>query len=375
MKEERKKILEMVKTGQLNIEEAEKLLEELNHIESQKKEKEAKIAEELSKIEAYKSNHEENEQKTFHQSSSTKTSTFAKEAKDTLFNLFEGAKKKIKEMDLDFHHSVNVSHVFQQNENMFQDVFIDIPNGSVQLIGWDHTDVRVECEGKVYREEDPAKGKERFLENIEFSVEQGSLAFLSNEKFMKVDTKIYLPPNNYNKVLVKLFNGSINVESIQGNKINMQTSNGEIQLERCEAEKVEIETVNGAITLSQCKIDDVEMETMNGKITIDGNYQKIDAETISGSISVPISEPSPQLVKLSSGVGSIQVRIADDLPVSGEVKSNFGNIQVDLTDLYKIDEKKELIQKVIKFDTTAELQNKMYLYVESKTGSVTIQPY
>ncbi|MEC5273081.1 DUF4097 family beta strand repeat-containing protein [Caldifermentibacillus hisashii] len=375
MKEERKKILEMVKTGQVSIEEAEKLLEELENMESLKEEKKAKMAEELSKIEAYKSSHEQNEKETFHQSSSTKTSTFAKEAKDTLTNLFERAMKKIKEMDLDFHHSVNVSHVFQQNENKFKDVFIEIPNGSVQLIVWDHSDVRVECEGKVYREEHPVQGKERFLENIEFRVDQEALAFLAKEKFMKVDTKVFLPQSIYNKVAIKLFNGTISGEGVKGKKINFQTSNGGIRLESCEAEKADLETVNGTINLTQCKIDDAETETMNGKVTIDGSYQKIDAETISGSISVRISKPAPQSVKLSSGAGSIHVRIANDLPVSGEVKSNFGNVQVDLSNLYKIDEKKEMIQKVIKFDTTAELQNKMYLFAESKTGSVTVQPY
>ena len=52
VKEERKKILEMVKSGLLSIDEAEKLLEELNQVEEKKqmKEEASKEAEKLSTI-------------------------------------------------------------------------------------------------------------------------------------------------------------------------------------------------------------------------------------------------------------------------------------------------------------------------------------
>jgi DUF4097 and DUF4098 domain-containing protein YvlB len=375
MKEERKKILEMVKTGQISVDEAEKLLADLDHIEAVIAEKEANVAKELSTIQAYES--ENNQSNTEHdqQTGSAKASLFAKEVKETLFNLFDGAMKKLKDMDLDFYHSVKVTHVFQQNANEFQDMFIEIPNGSVQLMVWNHTDVRVECEGKVYREEDPVAGKERFLKNIELVADEQSFTFLSKEKFMKVDTKIYLPEKEYNKIYVKLFNGSISGESVKGKKLDLQSSNGQIRLTGCEAEKGDLETVNGTITITQCTIEDVEVETMNGKLTIDGIYKKMDLETISGSISAYIGYPVPESAKLSSGTGSIHVRLAKDLPVSGEVKSNFGNAKVNLEHLYKIDEKKELIQKVVQFDTTAELQNKMYLFAESKTGSVDVEAF
>ena len=50
MKEERKKILEMVKTGQVSIEEAEKLLEELENMESLKEEKKRKWLKNYQKL-------------------------------------------------------------------------------------------------------------------------------------------------------------------------------------------------------------------------------------------------------------------------------------------------------------------------------------
>lgn len=374
VKEERKKILGMVKNGQISIEEAEKLLEELEKIETVIKENDNNQASELAAIEEFESSHkysDTNDQGTNY----SKSSNFAKEAKETLFNLFEGAKKKLKEMDLDFHHSVNVSHVFQQNAADFNDIFVEIPNGSVQVSVWDHTDVRVECEGKVYREEDPISGKERFLNNIEFVVDEKGLTFLSKEKFMKVDTKIYVPQREYAKVYVKVFNGSIMGESVNSKKFNVQTSNGQMRLSGCVGETADLETANGSITLTQCAIQKLETETVNGKITIDGQYEEVEAESISGAIHVYAKDEGLKSAKLSSGTGGIQMYVVKGLPMSGEIKSNFGNVTVNIENLYKIDESKEMIQKTIKFDTTADLHNKVYLFAESKTGSVVVKHF
>ena len=71
--------------------------------------------------------------------------------KDRVFDFFETAMEKVKELDLDFTKSVNISHVFSRKNNDFQKVQIDIPNGSVHLEAWDHTDVRVECDAKIFR--------------------------------------------------------------------------------------------------------------------------------------------------------------------------------------------------------------------------------
>lgn len=374
VKEERKKILEMVKSGQLTIEEAEKLLEELEKIETVTKENDSNLASELATIHEYESGDKYNDTNN-QEGNTSKSSHFAKEAKETLFNLFEGAKKKLKEMDLDFHHSVNVSHVFQQNATDFNDIFIEIPNGSVQVTVWDHTDVRVECEGKVYREEDPISGKERFLNNIEFVVDEKGLSFLSKEKFMKVDTKIYVPQKEYEKVYVKVFNGSVVGESVNSKKFNLHTSNGQMRLSSCIGEKADLETANGSITLNQCVIQKLETETVNGKITIDGQYQEVEAESISGAVHVYANDEGLKSAKLSSGTGGVQVYVVKGLPISGEIKSNFGNVSVDIENLYKIDESKEIIQKTIKFDTTADLHNKAYIFAESKTGSVVVKHF
>src|SRR5690606_28537697 len=99
-------------------------------------------------------------------------------------------------------------------ESNFDEIKIEVPNGNIELVTWDHDDVRVECDAKVYREEDLTKGKEKFLKDIDFYVADGKLIFISKEKFMTVHSKIYVPNKQYKRVKAKSFHGSITGEDL-----------------------------------------------------------------------------------------------------------------------------------------------------------------
>ncbi|NCU18131.1 DUF4097 family beta strand repeat-containing protein [Pallidibacillus pasinlerensis] len=371
VKEERKKILEMVKSGLLSIDEAEKLLEELAQAEEkrQKGEEASKQAEELTIIEAESSKEEKFEKEYYDYKFKRE-----KSLKDRVFDFFETAMEKVKELDLDFTKSVNISHVYQQNDNHFDNIQIDIPNGSVHLEAWDHSDVRVECEAKVFRTDNLDEGKERFMKDVEFKVVDDTLTFVSFDKINKVEIRVYVPQQDYNKVYVKLFNGTITGKNLGSSKLSFQSTNGQIRLSNAEGEKAKIETTNGAISVTESVFDKIDVETVNGKVNVDAQYRKLEAETIGGSITTFVREPQPESVQLSSATGSIYVNVQGDLAVSGEAKSNLGNVTVDLENIYNIKEEKEVIQKMVRFDTTSELTNKTYIFADAKTGSVFVKP-
>lgn len=371
VKEERKKILEMVKSGLLSIDEAEELLVELAQAEEkkQKGEEASKQAEELTIIEAESSKEEKFEKEYYDYKVKRE-----KSLKDRVFDFFETAMEKVKELDLDFTKSVNVSHVFQQNENNFDNIQIDIPNGSVHLEAWDHSDVRVECDAKIFRTDNLDEGKERFMKDVEFKVVDDTLTFVSFDKINKVEIRVYVPQQDYDKVYVKLFNGPITGRNLGSKKLSFQSTNGQIRLSNAEGEKAKIETTNGAISVTESVFDKIDVETVNGKVNVDAQYRKLEAETIGGSITTFVREPQPESVQLSSATGSIYVNVQGDLAVSGEAKSNLGNVTVDLKNIYNIKEEKEVIQKMVRFDTTSELTNKTYIFADAKTGSVFVKP-
>lgn len=368
MQSERKRILEMVKNGELTIEEGEKLLEELDEIQRRKDKLEKTIRNEISK-DVYFEEKEYEEQKRDYFTGGSKTES----TKDKFLSFIETALNKLKEFDLDFHHSVDVTHTLQQNFSEFDTVYVEIPNGSFQLFTWDHTDVRVECDARVYREEDLEKGKERLLRELDFDVRNNRLLLCSNEKFIRLNAKLYFPKQQLEKVTVKLFNGSITVNDLKAKVFDAKTMNGKIQLNNVKSDKGEVETANGSILLGNGTFADLEAETVSGKVDLAGSFGKLDASSISGSVNVSVLNSDADTIRTSSGTGSINIKVPSEVSVLGELKTNLGSVQVLLPDVQKKEEKSEFIQKVMKFEKTGD-SGKIYLFADAKTGSVSVRP-
>ena len=140
MKEERKRILKLVEEGKMTVDEALFLIEKLEKGGVKTEEKTTALStnvkfEETKKQEYgnYKFN----------------------SVKDMVIDFVDTAFKKIKEFDLDlnFGQSVDINHIFHQNDAHLNQMDIDMANGSVKVVPWEQKDVRIECSAKVYRVE------------------------------------------------------------------------------------------------------------------------------------------------------------------------------------------------------------------------------
>jgi len=404
--EERKRILELVKSGEISIDEAERLLTELEKkaqtSEENQEETEHKFEETISEVIEEENNEsvsqdehlhgqkakseskqeentdhtEQRQEKYTHSEKYDSDSDYSKSSssKDKLLNLFDTIVSKLRDFDLDFHHNVQVKHTFQQNNRDFNEINIEVPNGNIDLVTWDHSDVRVECDAKVYREDDLTKGKEKLLRDVDFYIVDGKLIFISKEKFMTVHTKIYVPSQKYRKVKVKSFHGSINIEDLQAEEMEMKTTNGKITLARTKAKEVELETVNGEIFVTESVISNFDGETINGKVQIDGEYKFVEVDTVSGPVYATLNGHEVERVEIESTTSSVYIHVPENIGIKGQLKSNFGSISNELGNIVFKEEKSEVINKQMKFETKGESDRKVYLTAESKTGSVYVKP-
>lgn len=364
MDEERRKILTMLKNGEITIDEANSLLEELEQIQTEKTRKEDHVVYEVNPTLHVEYDSPRQEEKSFIES-----------ATDKLTNLFDQALKKLKDLDLDFYHSVEVDHVFQTNDTDFKDISVRIPFGSVAIATWDAAEVRAECKGKVYRTEDHTEGKEKFLESVELANKGQVLSLVSKDKWMKIDVVLYVPRKDYKNIYVKLLNGDITVEHLQADDWKLNSANGKIRLTGTSGVEGELETVNGIIMVTNSDFHELEAETVNGKINIDGSFKKVDLKTISGTINAAIKNNDVDTVRMESATGAIYLDIPENIPLFGEVKSNLGSFFVELADVHITDIKKEPIQKVSKFERGEQQENKLFIFAESKTGSIFVKEW
>jgi DUF4097 and DUF4098 domain-containing protein YvlB len=360
MKEERKRILKMVEEGKLTVDEALTLLDGIQKAEKKPEE----IAGELSTAVKFEEAKKEDPFQAKFQST-----------KEKVFDFVDSALKKIKDLDLDFNfgHSVEISHIFQHSDVYIKDMDIDLANGSIRLASWDQKDVRIECQAKVYRVENQEQARQNFLKDITFAIEGEKLRFITQQKWMKVEAVIYVPKEDYERIRVRMFNGPISGEELNVSDIRVKTANGKINLDRLHGKRAEVETANGQIIIKNSVVDDLEVETLNGAIKLDGDFRKIETQTFNGNITYNLHGEHCELIIAKGTTGSIDLFVPEGVPVNGELKTNLGGFNVKLEGVRILEEKTEMIQKLLRFESVQHPDKTLKVFADTKTGSITVQ--
>lgn len=360
MKEQRKRILDLVEQGKLSASEALTLIE--------------KLEEEYS--------HKENEMLTSLSSDSFSKDPFVEKEKaagsslsSKLVTFIDTAVKKVKELDLDlnFGGALNVQHIYQFKDADIRDFDIQLIHGSVNLQSWTQSDVRVECDAKVYRAENQELARETFMQNVDCSVDGSKFRFYTEKKTVKINMTLFVPEEQYELVKIKLFSGPIRGEDLNVRDFNAKTANGVISVLNFKGEKIEAETANGQIRLTNIEAAHTEAETINGLIHLNGKSERIDVQSFNGNIIVKLEDERCHTLYAKTATGNVDVYVPENVKINGELKSNLGSVAADLKDLEVLFEKNETVQKELRFKSIAASEQTMSVFADSKTGSILLK--
>lgn len=363
MKEEKKRILKMVEEGKLTVDEAVTLLDELEKAQQTMEQKQEQIVNELSTAVNFEETKKEDPLQAKYQST-----------KEKIFDFVDSALKKIKDFDFDlnFGQSVEISHIFHQGEVDLKNMDIDVANGSIKIAAWDQPDVRIECQAKVFRVENSDQARQNFLKDVIFSVENQKLLFKTQQKWMKVESVIYVPKSQYERVRIRMFNGPVSGEVMDVSDLRVKTANGKINLDRINGNRAEVETANGKINIISSRFDNLEAETINGGINLEGDFIKVETQSFNGNISYKLTGNRTELIQAKATTGGIDLFVPEGLPVNGELKTNLGGFNVQLVGVQVLEEKSEMIQKSLRFQSINHPEKMVKIYADTKTGSITI---
>jgi len=363
MNEERKRILKMVEEGKLSAEEALLLI---NKLEEEYEKKKANKLNELS-VEVL-SNEEQNNKK---ERKVTRVSGIAHKLKD----LVETAVQKVKDLDFDFHfgQSVSFSHIFQLQHADVNEIYVHIVNGSVNIEPWEDSDIRVECDIKAFNSEDIESARTLFLENTQCQIEGNRFVFFTDKKTLKVSITLYIPNKIYSQYKIKLFNGPIRGEQLKVENLKAKTANGVISFKNIEGKQAEIETANGQIKFNQFTYENVELETINGMIDVHGKAEKLDVQSFNGNLIVHINEPSIHTVYAKTTTGNIDLTLPEQMMINGDLKTHLGSFSYNEEKVNILNERNDVLQKELSFQTNDKGDEKLMLFAESKTGSIALK--
>ena len=64
-------------------------------------------------------------------------------------------------------------------------------------------------QARVYRVETQEEARVNFLKDVHFAIEGDRLRFSTGQKWMKLETVIYVPQAEYEQMKIRMFNGAI----------------------------------------------------------------------------------------------------------------------------------------------------------------------
>ncbi|MGZ4161515.1 MAG: DUF4097 family beta strand repeat-containing protein, partial [Neobacillus sp.] len=118
--------------------------------------------------------------------------------------------------------------------------------------------------------------------------------------------------------------------------------------------------------------DDLEAETINGAIKVDGDFRKIETQTFNGNITFNLRGERGELIIAKGTTGSIDLFVPEGVPVNGELKTNLGGFNVKLEGIQILEEKTEMIQKLLRFESVQHPDKTLKVFADTKTGSITV---
>ncbi len=365
-------ILKMIEDGKISAEEGMRLLESL------KEDEKAQEEEQQESASAGSQHREEPLPPPFTEGASgwdrraeEKMTSFASRFSEFV----DDAVKRVKDADFDwnFGPSQRIEHVFQHKDVLLREVDLHIENGSIELRPWEENDIRIECQVQVYRVRDEETARREFLQDAQFSFSNGKLQLESRKKSMKVNTIVYFPTNDVDRVQLYTFNGKISGDNLPVHYLKAKAVNGKISLDQVDAKEAHIETFNGPIHVRRLNSLDGTLKTMNGTINVDAGRGNIHAESVNGTVHFRLAEASQSKAYVKTTTGSIHIAVPEGVKTEADIKTTVGAIHAQLPNLSIIEEKKDFANKRMTFLANKQGDGHFYIEAEAATGSVHIK--
>ncbi|KKB38682.1 DUF4097 family beta strand repeat-containing protein [Bacillus thermotolerans] len=367
MNEEKKRILEMVESGLISANEALTLLEALEKEPGQnaRKERRENLLDELIGLAQRFSSSGQKQSREFKSN--------AYQSRDKVFQFVQSAMQRVRDIEFPLGKTVEISHVFEEKDFVPRRIKVEEANGNFTIKPWKEKGVRAECHVKLYGADDEDEAREAFIKNSVFYARDEKLSFSVGLKLMKVDTVLYVPEEALHEAAIKLFNGSFSMHDMDVYSLEVKTANGKIEIKRSKVTEFEGETGNGQIHIIDCEGQKAEASSFNGAVHVVGAIGYTDIKSFNGNVLCDVKAGGAHTVKAQAVTGNIEIYVPKDTSMKGVLRTNLGYFQLPEEGMRKVEEKEEMVQKMVRFESEVQALDNIVIEAETKTGSVSVQ--
>lgn len=385
MQDKRKRILAMLENGTISMDEALTLLEQLETTETKQQTLQSpnQRQEETDKSSEEKQEHQNDY--SFFEEESRSMDDFLNDLRtefnqvgNRFMNLMQSTVKKVKDFDFEspfgqFGHSVTFNKTLTADVTDLEEIDINIENGKVIIHETIGEEIRAEFFVKAYNHNSVEDAIEIFQNEVVFIMDSGKLKLSSSLKMMNVEVELFVPQKTFEKLRVKLLNGSFSMKDFEVKKLKVKTVNGKIEVKHLTFKSADLATTNGSIELKNSKGDKVEAETLNGKVYIDGQFIATSAKSLNGTLAITTNHPEANYIEAKTVSGQVELYVPANRSLQGELATNVGKLKVHLDDIHQISEQEQLLQKSAHFQKKVDGDERpIRITGETKTGTVFV---
>lgn len=194
------------------------------------------------------------------------------------------------------------------------------------------------------------------------------------ERF-NVNFSIAVPRVKFEDFIIKNTSGSIEVNFIESDRLTIENINGAVECNSSSAEFASFETTQGSLQLNDIKGERISLNTTNGAIQAsDLSIRDVFARTVNGSVKFKDFNKELSTIDLQTVNGSIGIDIGDfSRPIRAEIKGRRRNDSDDLLGKFKNINKKGNTTIAETENYKTESDNKLEIKVSTVNGRINIK--
>lgn len=114
-------------------------------------------------------------------------------------------------------------------------------------------------------------------------------------------------------------------------ELELEVVSAETTVTGLQADGMDVQSVSGGVKLQEVQTNTLELETVSGGVTVDGEFRRVDAESVSGKLELR-SSVCPDQVDAETVSGKLVLTIPDNDGFTCELDTVSGSIHSDFAD-------------------------------------------
>jgi len=210
----------------------------------------------------------------------------------------------------------------------------ELTNDNVEVMPYNGNEILVEITSNM-----PEKYRAKaFAKGTTLCVESKELYNILNWNIYKNSVVIKLPysfaANSNHLYEIKTVSGEISITDIAGNSLEVKSTSGNISVSKCRMVSSEMTTVSGEIKTESCEIKEVDVKSTSGEILVDCNSDDIEFGTISGNITFCANKMPVEKIEAESVSGSVSFKLPENNGYTFEYKTTSGSVKDDFLNFH-----------------------------------------